>query len=259
MRTGVGVAGVVLLTTSVACGGTIGGLLRQYEYEEEMYLALDGSATVFVSSSVPALNALRGTSFEARPGARVDRDAVREYFTSPATRVTRVSTSRRSGRQFVHVRLAVADLKRLGEAAPFGWSSYQLDRDADLVAYRQTVGPPPAEGARDDSGATRWTGEELVAFRVHIPSVVVYHNAGPANLRRGNILVWEQLLDQRLKGVPLMLEARMQPQSILSRTLALFGAMLAAVGGMFALIIWRVVRKGRTGAGRAGGAGTAGA
>lgn len=244
MRTGVAVACVVALAAGAACGGTTGGLFRQYEYEEEMFLALDGSATIFVSSSIPALNALRGTSFDARPGARVDRDAVREYFSSPATRVTRVSTSRRGGSQFVHVRLDVEDVKQLGQAAPFGWSSYQLDRDADLVAFRQTVGPPAARDSPDDSG-TSWSGEELVAFRVHIPSVVVFHNAGRANLRRGNILVWEQRLEDRLKGVPLTLEARMQPQSILYRTLSLFAAAFAAVALMFGLIVWRIARKGR--------------
>jgi len=246
MRTGVGVACVLMLAAGVACGGTTGGLFAQYEYEEEMYLALDGSATVFVNSSMPALNALRGTSCDARPGARVDRDAVREYFSSPAARVTHVSTSRRRGRPFVHVRLDVEDVKRLGRATPFLWSSYQLDRDADLVTFRQTVGPPAAGASRGDSGAARWTGEELVAFRVHIPSVVVFHNAGPANLRRGNILVWEQRLDERLKGVTLTLEARMRPQSILYRTLALFAATFAAVALMFGLIVWRIVRKGRT-------------
>ena len=52
---------VVLLVAalSVSCGGDGGGLFRQYEYEEEMYLSLDGSATIYVNSSVAALNALR--------------------------------------------------------------------------------------------------------------------------------------------------------------------------------------------------------
>jgi len=33
-----------------ACGG--GGLFTAYEYEEEIYLSLDGTATLYVNSSV---------------------------------------------------------------------------------------------------------------------------------------------------------------------------------------------------------------
>ena len=56
------------------CASCVGGvrrrrrLFRQYEYEEEIYLSLDGTATVYVNSSMAALNALRGTSFDAEPG-----------------------------------------------------------------------------------------------------------------------------------------------------------------------------------------------
>ena len=84
---------VLVAALSVSCGG--GGLFRQYEYEEEMYLSLDGSATIYVNSSLAALNALRGTSFDARPNARIDTDAVRAYYaTPPATHLVRVSSSR---------------------------------------------------------------------------------------------------------------------------------------------------------------------
>jgi hypothetical protein len=84
-----------------------------------------------------------------------------------------------------------------------------------------------------------------VAFRIHIPSVVEWHNAGRDNLRRGNIVVWEQSLKDRLQGVPLALEVRMEPQSILYRTLLLFAAMFGAVAILFGVVIWRVVRAGQ--------------
>src|ERR1700722_2702721 len=104
----------VLVMMSVACGGTT--FFRQYEYEEEVYLSLDGSATMYVNTSLAALNALRGTSFDLNPSARVDRDALRAFYSTADTRVTRVSQSRRNGRQFVHVRLDVDDVRRLGES-----------------------------------------------------------------------------------------------------------------------------------------------
>ena len=54
--------------------------------------------------------------------------------------------------------------------------------------------------------------------------MIDYHNAGADNQKRGNILVWEQPLTDRLRGEPLVLDARMRTQSILSSTLWLFGA-----------------------------------
>ncbi|HEV3138946.1 MAG TPA: hypothetical protein VGY57_00450, partial [Vicinamibacterales bacterium] len=63
------------------------------------------------------------------------------------------------------------------------------------------------------------------------------------------ILVWEQPLADRLKSVPLSLEARMETQSILYRTLYLFAATFVAVAVAFVLVITWVVRRGARHAG----------
>jgi hypothetical protein len=238
---------LVIALTAASCGAR-SALFRQYEYEEEIYLSLDGSATMFVNSSVEALNALRGTAFNPRLNARLDRDAVRHYFTSPAARVARVSGSRRGGRQYVHVRLQVDDIRQLSTAPAFSWSTYHLAHDREIVVYKQWIGAPAHTGSEGE-GAPHWTGDELAAFRIHIPSVVEWHNAGRDNLRRGNIVVWEQPLADRLKGVPLELEVRMEPQSILYRTLILFGAMFGGVALLFGAVIWWIVRQGRAATG----------
>jgi len=230
---------VVLLVAalSVSCGG--GGLFRQYEYEEEMYLSLDGSATIYVNSSVAALNALRGTSFDTDPSATIDRGAVRDHFTTAVTRVTRrPSLSRRSNRRFVHVRVDVDDVRRLTEAAPFAWSSYRFTQQGESYEYEQTVG-----AAAGKAVSTNWSGSEITAFRLHVPSRVLGSNNGAAP-KRGNILEWEQPLGDRLRGAPLSLEARMEPQSILYRTLALFGVMIIAVVLAFVGLIWWILRRG---------------
>jgi hypothetical protein len=230
-------AAIVLLAAAVV-GGRLGGLFRQYEYEEEMYLSLGGAATLYVNSSVPALDALRGASFDPDPIARLDLAAIRRYYTTPVTRVVRVSTSRRNNRRFVHIRLEVDDVRRLGEAPPLAWSSYRFSNDGDLVAYRQTVGAPAGKTV----GHVRWNEDEIVAFRLHLPSRIVYHNAGRE--QRGNILVWEQTLADRMRGDPLTLDVRMESQSILYRTLRLFASTFAAVAVMFGLVIWWIVRRG---------------
>jgi hypothetical protein len=229
----------VLFVGTVACGGA-SSIFRQYEYEEEIYLSLDGTATVYVNSSLAALNALRGTSFDARPTARVDAPAIRAFFNSPTTRVTRVSQSRRNGRRYVHVRLDADDARRLSDVPPFGWSTYDFRRDGDVFTYRQTVGDSATKG----EAVQVWNGREIVAFRLHLPSKIRYHNTRPEV--RGNILVWEQSLADRLRSQPLMLEARMDPQSILYRTLWLFGITFVAVGIAFVLVIWWVMRRGRS-------------
>src|SRR5262245_61217370 len=228
-------AAVALMAATTACGP---GLFRQYEYEEEMYLSLDGSATVYVSASVAALNALRGTAFDARPNALVDRAAVRAFYDTPSTRVTWVRSSRRSNRLFVHVRLDVDDVRRLSETAGFRWSRYSFRREDNLYLYQQTIGA--AAGGESDS--VGWTGREVVAFRLHLPSKIAYHNTG-TGVRRGNILVWEQALAERRRGEPLTLDARMETQSILYRTLWLFGSTALAVAATFVAVIWWVLRK----------------
>ena len=226
---------VVSSAASVACGAT--NLFRQYEYEEDMYLALDGSATLTVSASIPALDALRGTSLDPSSGARTDRDAVRKVYSTPNTHVVWLRTSRRSNRRFVHVRVEVDDVRRLGQAAPFAWSTYRFGKEDALYVYRQTVGA----SAGGDAGPVNWNGREIVAFRLHLPSKVAYQNT--QDKRRGNIFVWEQPLAERLKGTPVEIEARMETQSILYRTLWLFGATFLAVAAAFALVIGWLLRR----------------
>jgi hypothetical protein len=76
--------------------------------------------------------------------------------------------------------------------------------------------------------------------RVHLPSVVTSQNSPSRRVERGNIVVWEQPLAQRLKGAPLEISATIEKDSILFRTLALFGGMAVLVAATFAGVIWFV-------------------
>ena len=82
-------------------------------------------------------------------------------------------------------------------------------------------------------GDVGWTGDELVAFRMHLPAKIRFHNATSKQVDRGNILAWEQPLKDRLSGTPLTIEVRLDTQSILYRTLWLFGLMMALVAVLF--------------------------
>ena len=232
--------GLVLIVMASAACHTL-GLVRQYEYDERVELALDGSAVVDVTASIPALVALRGATLSVDPEARFDRQEFRRLYEGPEVTVREVSAFRRHGRRFVHVRLDVRDIAELPRLVPLSWSRYRLDRLDDEFRFVQEVGP--AAGLQvDDVG---WTGDELIAFRVHLPSRINFHNS-PLGVERGNILVWEQPLRDRLAGTPLRMEARMETQSILYRTLWLFGGTFMAAMAVLALVIWWVSRRGRS-------------
>ena len=224
---------LVLITVlaSIACGNVIA---RKYEYEEEIFLSLDGSATVYLNASVPALVALRDAPLPLDPNARLDRSVVRDIYSTPVSSVASVTTSRREGRRYVHLRIEVHDIRRLGEAAPFAWSTYRY-LEGDTFEFAQHM---QASAARE-VGNVGWDGDELIAVRLHLPSRVTDNNS-PTPVARGNILVWEQPLKERLKGTPLEVEARMEKESILFRTLALFGAMGVLVVFTFIGAIWFV-------------------
>jgi hypothetical protein len=231
---------VIAVLLVSGCGGR-GLLKKQYEYEEELYLALDGSATVNVNASVPALVALRGAPFNVNPRARFDRDAVRGFFEAPGATVTAVSSSRRYGRRFVHVSVDVDDVRALQHLTPFAWSTYQFSREGDVYMFKQIVGAP----AGKQVGNVGWDGSELVTFRLHLPSKIPFHNAPSRQIDRGNILSWDQPLAARLRGEPVDIQVQMETQSILARTLLLFGSTMVAAFATLGLVIWWVARKGR--------------
>jgi hypothetical protein len=242
---------VLAAIAAASCGNPIFG--KVYEYEEDVYVSLDGSADVIINTSIPALVALRGITLNTDPSARLDREQVRAAYTSPVAEVTRVSRPwTRQGRRFVQVRVRVPDLRRLSQAAPFAWSTYALDQEKNngVYVYKQTVGASALHpGTLKNVG---WKGGELVAFRLHLPSRIVWHNARdletnePSSIARGNILAWEQPLADRLDGRPLAIEVRMDRQSILYRTLWLFAGAFAAAVALIAIVIWIAVRKGGT-------------
>lgn len=239
----------ILLMAATACSG--GGILgKQYEYEEDLTLSMDGSATLVLNASLPALAALRGLDVPTDPAARLDREAIRAMFESDVTSVTRVSRPwRRAGRRFIQVRMDVADINRLGEVKPFAWSRYQFGAEEGQYVYRQSVGASALKpGTLQNYG---WDGREIVAFRVHLPSKVLDHNArdldtdAPLEIARGNILGWEQHLADRLDGRPLEVHIRMESQSILYRTLWIFGGAFTAAVLLLATLIWWTMRRGR--------------
>ena len=215
---------------------------RQYEYEEEVYLDLDGSATLVVNTSLAALAALHGLDVPLDPSAAVDRDAIRHLYASPVTEVTRVSRPwRRDGRRFVQIRVSVSDVRKLPTVKPFAWATYEMTTYGDGLRFVQQLSA--AKGR--DVGDVGWDGNEVVAVRLHLPSRVTDHNAPSKQIDRGNILTWEQPLKARLAGEPLTVDVQFGAQRILVLTVTIFLAAMAAAVLTLTGLIWWVVRKGR--------------
>jgi hypothetical protein len=240
-------AGISVLVWCVVLSACRNPLAPEYEYEEQLYLQVDGEASVVVNASVDALVALRGAALDPAAGT-IDRDAVQRMFTADGCTVERVSRGwRRSGRLFVQIRVHADDVRTLDRCALLSWSRYALEpAGQDRLRFRQVLEPP---GGREPD-VRRWSGDERVAFRVHAPSRVFFHNVKRPDgtngtIARGNILTWEQRLSERLAGTPVHLEIEMGDSSILNTAILLFAGAFAAAVLVLAGVVWLIVRRGR--------------
>jgi hypothetical protein len=143
----------------------------------------------------------------------------------------------------------VRDIQKLSEAPPFSWYRYALTVQNGHHVFEQKVGASALRpGTLQRVG---WNGSELVAFRLHLPSRIIWHNSRdpdtnqPTGTARGNILAWEQHLADRLEGTPVDIKVELDSQSILHRTLWLFAAAFGAAVAVLALLIWFTMRKGK--------------
>jgi hypothetical protein len=240
---------VCLLGLDLGCGRVRRMFGREYEYEEDVTLSVDGSAVIDVNASLASLVVLRGLPLDVNPRVKFAPDRIRAAFEAVGCSVTRVSSSPwiREGRRFVQIRMDLPDIRKAADCGVLGWSTYSFTEQDGLLAYRQIVGMP----AGRDAAGIKWKGDEIVGFKMHLPSKIASHNVRDLETReplppeRGNILTWEQRLADRRIGTPLVLEFTMERDSILYRTLWLFaGALAAALLVMGGLIAW-TVRRGR--------------
>lgn len=238
-------ATLIAVGVCAACSSPLG---KQYEYEEQVYLSVDGSATVVIDASVPALVALRRLPLDPTLRSGVDREQVRKLYATTGCGDVRVGQPWvRRGRRFVQIRLSTPDVNQLQQCRPLSWSTYRLSRDDQAVTYEQVVGV----AADGDPGNVNWDGSELVAFKLHAPGRILFHNVkrlkdgANGQAERGNILTWEQRLADRREGRPLEISVRMDAQSILYRTLWLFAGAFSAALVVLSLLVWVTVRRAK--------------
>ena len=230
-----------------ACANPFG---PHYEYEEQVYVSVDGQATVSVDASLPALVALRGAAIDPSVDGKTDRDAIRRVYESGGCRVDDVSRFwQRNGRRFVQITLGAGDLQQLSTCSLLAWSAYSLvPLGVDGLKYQQTVGAPVPASA--ELSAANWDGTELIAFKVHVPARIRFHNVKrldgtDGDISGGNILTWEQRLADRRAGKPVVMQVDMDATSILRTTLWIFAGTFAAAVVALVLLIWWTMRRGR--------------
>jgi hypothetical protein len=242
------IAGLAMVL-AVGCSNPLG---RQYEYDEQLFLGVDGSAELEINASIPALVALLGLPLDPDPDVPVDRERVHQAFSDAGCGEVTVNRPwTRDGRRFVQIVLEQNHVGNFANCGPVSWSTYSFQHVEGAaggeVHYSQVVGPPRP----GDPGPVNWDGSELVGFKIHAPASILYHNVRrledgePGGADRGNILTWEQTLADRRAGRQLHLEFRMQAQSILTRTLVLFVSAFAAAVALIVVVVWLVVRSGR--------------
>lgn len=231
--------------TTAACANPFA---PQYEYEEQVYLSVDGRATVVIDSSIAALVALRGAVIDPAMATATDRTQVRQIATAAGCTVDNVSRFwTRRGRRFVQIQVSSPDVRQLSACKLLSWSTYALDLSGtDQLLYQQRVGAASPGAAVSQT----WEGNELIAFKLHLPSRILDQNVKLLNgengtTERGNILTWAQTLSDRRAGKPVSMRVVMDRTSILHTTLWLFAGAFAGAVTLLVLIIWLVIRRGR--------------
>lgn len=218
-------AAVVLLALAAAA-------CPVYEYEEEVFLEVDGAGRFRLSGSTalfPAFHDLSGA---------MTLDEVRAHFEAPGVELTSVRETRRGGRTFVHVQGRFDDWNDLCGHPAFRHRECRLLGSDESLELRLVV--PPARTGRSTGRAP---ADARIAFRFHFPSSVSYHNS-PTGLERGNILRWEREA-RELGREPFRIEAHFGRRSVLATTLTILVAALAIVVLSVALTLVFLVRKGR--------------
>lgn len=204
-----------------------------YEYEEEVFLEVDGSGRLRVSGSSEILEVLHALSDEGSISSMTSR------FEGPGFELDSVRESERDGRRFVHVQGRFTDWNELCAHPAFAERECHLDitDDGELELYLTLPRPKGdvPEGVPPDA---------TLALRFHFPSAVLYHNA-PTDIERGNIIGWERTVSEHFDANALVVEARFERRSVLTTTAIILGTAVGVVLFSVALALFMIVRKGR--------------
>ncbi len=221
-------AAPVLVFLLAACGCTT------YEYEEEVFLEVDGSGEIRVSGSAAAIEALHELG-EAGAASPTNLAAL---FDGEGVEIVSALETERERRKFVHVEARFRDWEKLCRTPAFRGRACRLASREGSLALALSL-PSPRQAAPEDLDPLA-----ILALRYHFPSTIQYHNS-PSGIERGNILAWKRTFREHFAGRPLDVEVRFDRRTILQTTVSVVGLSLALVLGAIATALVLMVRKGR--------------
>ncbi len=202
-----------------------------YEYEEEVFLEVDGSGEIRMSGSAAAVQALHGLD-------QADAEGAKALFEGEGVEVLSALETERDGRRFVHVESRFSDWEKLCRVPAFRGRRCALAAEKDGLALELSL-PSPRAAAPEGLDP-----QALLALRYHLPSTVRYHNS-PGHIERGNILSWKRTLREHFAGRPLDVEVHFDRRTVLAAAVSIVGIALALVAASIATALFVMVRKGR--------------
>lgn len=202
-----------------------------YEYEEEVFLEVDGSGEIRMSGSTAAIEALHGLD-----EASVER--AKALFEGEGVDLLSALETERERRKFVHVQARFSGWEKLCGIPAFRDRGCRFARGGEDLALELSL---PSPGAAAPGGLDP---QALLALRYHLPSTIRYHNS-PADIERGNILAWKRTFREHFAGRPLDVEVRFDRRSVLAATVSVMGIALGLVLTSIATALFVMVRKGR--------------
>lgn len=220
---------IAVLVLAIAPG--VGGCVS-YEYEEEVFLGVDGSGRLRVSGSSEILEALYG----APPG---ELRSMRSQFEGDGFEIDSVRETERRGRSFVHVQGRFADWNQACELPAFRDRECSLGVNDDGVLELRFALPSPQ---RTVPGGV--PSDAILAIRFHFPSTVRFHNSS-AGIERGNIIGWKRTVSDHFRGEALVVHARFERRSVLATTAVVIGAAVGIVLLSVTIALFLIVRRGR--------------
>ena len=189
---------------------------ESYEYEEEVFLATDGSGNIRISGTHELLGVIHDVE---APGV----SSMRARFEDPALRIDSVRETSRDGRRYIHVQGRFEDWNALCRHPVFRVRDCGLrredQRELSLFLSVPAITPERPNHVEPD---------DVLAFRFHFPSSVRFHNSRH-DVERGNIIRWQRTAEELFGGDELRIEARFERRSVLATTVIVFGTALGLV------------------------------
>ena len=202
-----------------------------YAYEEEYFLRVNGSGELRISGSEVVFPILHPQLKE------INRDTLREHFNTSSLKLLSIQDSTQRDERYYHLRGHFNSWKSLCEHGAFAARVCSLAKVKDALTLQVIIWAVVAPMSEDISN-------RRLSFRFHIPSALLQHNT-TKGVQHGNILNWEQTLEEHQTNSPLSIEVKFDDQSVFGMALQMLGIAIVLVLITIGVSLVIIYRKGR--------------